>query len=62
MARSQLEEQATTLLTDYEGDINHFLGGFGASFRITGTKPDFTAGGASSTYQLAIDEESGGEQ
>lgn len=55
VARERLEQQATSLLAEYESDINQLLQGFGASFRITGTKPDFAAGGASSTYQLEID-------
>lgn len=52
--RADLEREAGALLADYEGDINRLLAGFGANFRITGTKPVFPGGNASSTYQIEI--------
>jgi wobble nucleotide-excising tRNase len=52
--RKQLEKQAQALLVDHEGEINRLLAGFGANFRVTGTKPVFPGGNASSTYQLQI--------
>jgi wobble nucleotide-excising tRNase len=53
-ARGELEQQASVVLTTYQQTINELLRKFGADFEITGTKPSFVGGRASSTYQLAI--------
>lgn len=53
-AREQLEKQAGQVLTDYQDAINRYLDRFGASFKMTGTKPDFPGGKASSVYQIEI--------
>lgn len=52
--RAELEQQAESLLSTYEGAINRLLSNFGATFQVTGTKPSFAGGKASSTYQIAI--------
>ena len=53
-AKNELEAQSGSVLQQYEATINGFLERFGASFRMTGTKPSFPGGKASSTYQIAI--------
>ncbi len=53
-AKEQLEQQAGAILERYEASINGFLERFGASFRMTGTKPAFPGGRATSTYKIAI--------
>jgi wobble nucleotide-excising tRNase len=52
--RRALEGEAASLLATFQHSINRLLRNFGASFQLTGTKPSFAAGKASSTYQLAI--------
>ncbi len=52
--RAELEAMAQTALATYEAAINRRLLGFGASFALTGTRPSFVGGRASSTYQLAL--------
>jgi wobble nucleotide-excising tRNase len=53
-ARTQLEKQAGDVLENYQAAINRFLEKFGATFRMSGTKPDFTGGKASSIYKIEI--------
>lgn len=53
-AREQLEKQAGDVLEEYQASINRFLEKFGASFRMAGTKPDFSGGKASSIYKIEI--------
>jgi wobble nucleotide-excising tRNase len=53
--KAKLEGIAVSMLSLYEAAINTLLGSFGASFRITGTKPNFPGGKASSTYKISID-------
>ncbi|MFA5061680.1 MAG: AAA family ATPase [Patescibacteria group bacterium] len=52
--RSQLETIAGSILQKYEQAINRLLQKFGANFTLTGTKPSFQGGRASSTYQISI--------
>lgn len=52
--REELEILAEGVLLKYEEAINALLKRFGANFTITGTKPSFQGGKASSTYQIAI--------
>lgn len=52
--RTDLENLAEGVLTAYETAINALLKKFGANFTITGTKPSFQGGKASSTYQISI--------
>jgi wobble nucleotide-excising tRNase len=53
-AKEDLEKQAGDVLEKYQTSINKFLEKFGASFRMSGTKPDFTGGKASSIYKIEI--------
>jgi wobble nucleotide-excising tRNase len=53
-ARQDLEGQAGQVLTEYEASINRYLEKFGASFKMTGAKPHFPGGKASSVYQIEI--------
>lgn len=55
--REKLEKLAEGVLLQYEEAINALLKRFGANFTITGTKPSFQGGKASSTYQIAINNE-----
>jgi wobble nucleotide-excising tRNase len=55
--REELERLAVGVLLQYEEAINALLTKFGANFTITGTKPSFQGGKASSTYQIAINNE-----
>jgi len=52
--RRELEALAEGVLAQYETAINDLLRKFGANFTITGTKPSFQGGKASSTYQISI--------
>jgi wobble nucleotide-excising tRNase len=52
--KAELEKLAKGVLTDYEAAINELLKKFGANFTITGTKPSFHGGKASSIYQISI--------
>jgi wobble nucleotide-excising tRNase len=53
-AKEQLEKQAGNVLEEYQASINRFLEKFGASFRMIGTRPDFSGGKASSIYKIEI--------
>lgn len=53
-ARIELQKQAGDVLKEYEASINRYLERFGASFRMTGAKPEFPGGKASSVYQIEI--------
>jgi wobble nucleotide-excising tRNase len=52
--RSKLEEHTTKVMKPYEARINELLDRFNAGFRIAETKPAYTGGFASSTYQLIV--------
>jgi wobble nucleotide-excising tRNase len=53
--RAELETLAESVLTQYEAAINRLLRAFGANFALQDTRPSFSGGKASSTYQLAIE-------
>jgi wobble nucleotide-excising tRNase len=52
--RKQLEEHTNRIIKPYEGRINQLLDNFNAGFEIARTKPAYTGGVASSTYQIVI--------
>lgn len=52
--RTKLEQHTTKVMRPYEQRINQLLENFNAPFRIAQTKPAYTGGVASSTYQLVI--------
>lgn len=54
--KEELSRLAAEVLGKYEHSINRFLQAFGAAFAVTGTKPSFAGGKASSTYQLSIND------
>lgn len=53
-AKAELDGLSKDVLTEYEAAINALLAQFGVAFALTGTRPSFQGGKASSTYQLAI--------
>lgn len=55
--REALDSVAQIALTQYEEAINILLEKFGANFGLTGTRPTFQGGKASSTYQISINNE-----
>lgn len=52
--KDALGEMAKAVLEKYETAINRLLMIFGANFTVTGTKPSFAGGKASSTYQISL--------
>jgi wobble nucleotide-excising tRNase len=52
--REKLEAHTSKVMKPYEGRINQLLDNFNAGFSIAQTKPAYTGGVASSTYQLVI--------
>lgn len=53
--RTKLEAYTAKVMKPYEGRINQLLDNFNAGFSIEQTKPAYTGGVASSTYQIVID-------
>ncbi|MBZ0116549.1 MAG: AAA family ATPase [Sandaracinaceae bacterium] len=54
--RAELEAMAQTVLAKYEAAINRLLRNFGGGFAISGIKPTFAGGKASSTYRIAVND------
>lgn len=54
VVRGRLESHTKKVIRPYEARINELLDNFNAGFRIAETKPSYTGGVASSTYQLVI--------
>lgn len=52
--KTDLDNYADTIFTNYEARINKLLENFGAGFRITETKRSYVGGAASSHYQIKI--------
>ena len=52
--RAKLEEHTKKVIRPYEARINELLDHFNAGFQIAETKPAYSGGVASSTYQLVI--------
>jgi wobble nucleotide-excising tRNase len=52
--RAKLEKHTNKVIKPYEGRINQLLDNFNAGFNIARTKPAYTGGVASSTYQIVI--------
>jgi wobble nucleotide-excising tRNase len=54
VVRGKLESHTNKVIKPYEGRINELLDSFKAGFRIAQTKPAYSGGVASSTYQIVI--------
>jgi wobble nucleotide-excising tRNase len=52
--RTKLEAHTAKVIKPYEGRINQLLDNFNAGFTIAQTKPAYSGGVASSTYQIVI--------